>query len=153
MVYARGELWWLRVFHGKYSVICVKSFRYDTICLKEGCWLSYVSIFLVSVTSIYLVYDKVSLQNLHLHFSLQSSLESLTKKNIAMEQDLLTTREDCNGTMNKLQEVELKYLQLQQNIQRCVHMCTVIFLLFFTFWTLYICIEHWLFLCWNAIKL
>eukprot|EP00268_Persea_americana_P060201 TRINITY_DN7465_c0_g1_i4.p1 TRINITY_DN7465_c0_g1~~TRINITY_DN7465_c0_g1_i4.p1 ORF type:complete len:1579 (-),score=282.61 TRINITY_DN7465_c0_g1_i4:597-5333(-) len=48
---------------------------------------------------------------------LKSSLESLTKKNIAMEQDLLATREDCNGTMNKLQEVELKYLQLQQNIQ------------------------------------
>lgn len=79
---------------------------------------------------------------MHLHFSLQSSLESLTKKNIAMEQDLLATREDCNGTMNKLQKVESKYLQLQQNIQRCVHVYGYFSFIFYilnfiySYWTL-----------------
>lgn len=47
---------------------------------------------------------------------LKSSVESLTKQNMTMEQELLATRKDCNETMKKLQEVDSNYLQLQQNL-------------------------------------
>ncbi|KAG1366362.1 hypothetical protein COCNU_13G001520 [Cocos nucifera] len=47
---------------------------------------------------------------------LKSSLESLTKKNLEMEQELLKARECSHDTLDKLQDVESKYLQLRQNL-------------------------------------
>nr|XP_019710669.1 protein OPAQUE1-like [Elaeis guineensis] len=47
---------------------------------------------------------------------LKSSLESLTKKNLEMEQELLKARECSHDTLDKLQDVESKNLQLHQNL-------------------------------------
>lgn len=49
---------------------------------------------------------------------LQSSLESLTKKNLDMEQELLKAQECSHDTLDKLQDVESKYLQLRQNLHK-----------------------------------
>ncbi|KAL5995333.1 hypothetical protein ACLOJK_025391 [Asimina triloba] len=48
----------------------------------------------------------------------RSSVESLTKDNLSMEQELLKARKDCSETIDKLQEVEKKSAQLQQNLLR-----------------------------------
>ncbi|XP_077236357.1 myosin isoform X2 [Tasmannia lanceolata] len=48
---------------------------------------------------------------------LKGSVESLTKEHMEMEHELVKARKDRNDTLEKLQEVESKYLQLQQNLQ------------------------------------
>lgn len=55
----------------------------------------------------------------NIYICMQSSVETLKKEKMELEQELLATRKDCNQTLEKLQEAETKCLQLQQNLQRC----------------------------------
>ncbi|KAG0499461.1 hypothetical protein HPP92_004152 [Vanilla planifolia] len=48
---------------------------------------------------------------------LKCSLESLTKKNLEMEQELMSTRKCSHATADLLQEVEAKCFLLQQNLK------------------------------------
>ncbi|OVA08348.1 IQ motif [Macleaya cordata] len=48
---------------------------------------------------------------------LKSSSESLAKENSAVKLDLIKAQKDSNDTLEKLREVEEKYLHLQQNFQ------------------------------------
>lgn len=56
-------------------------------------------------------------------FSLQSSLESLEKKNSELEFELIKGQKDRKDTLEKLHEVEQKCLQFQQNLQRYCFAC------------------------------
>nr|CAD1838020.1 unnamed protein product [Ananas comosus var. bracteatus] len=48
---------------------------------------------------------------------LKSTLESLSKRNSEMEQELLNARKCSHDTLDKLQDVETRYLQLRQSLQ------------------------------------
>ncbi|KAF8393622.1 hypothetical protein HHK36_021867 [Tetracentron sinense] len=58
---------------------------------------------------------------------LKNSLDSLAKKNSTMELDLVKAGKDNKVAMEKVQEVEEQYSQLQRNLQRC---CFIIWKLF-----------------------
>ncbi|ONK66111.1 uncharacterized protein A4U43_C06F4260 [Asparagus officinalis] len=51
------------------------------------------------------------------NFNLKNSVESLAKKNSDLESDLQKVRNHSNETLKKLQDMETKYVQLQQNLQ------------------------------------
>ncbi|XP_072981787.1 protein OPAQUE1-like [Typha latifolia] len=48
---------------------------------------------------------------------LKAALETLSKENLEMEQELLKARKRSHDTLDKLQDAETKYLQLQENLQ------------------------------------
>lgn len=58
---------------------------------------------------------------------LQSSLDSLEKKNSTLELELIKAQKENNNTIEKLREVEQKCSSLQQNMQRCSFCCPLFF--------------------------
>ena len=47
-------------------------------------------------------------------------MESLAKKNSELENDLQKARKHNIETLEKLQDMEAKHMQLKRNLQRCV---------------------------------
>lgn len=53
-------------------------------------------------------------------------MNSLEKKNLALEKELLNAKTDCNTTLQKLKEAEKRCSELQTSVQRFV--ASVLFL-------------------------
>lgn len=47
-------------------------------------------------------------------------MNSLEKKNLVLEKELLNAKNDCNNTLQKLKEAEKRCSELQTSVQRFV---------------------------------
>lgn len=47
-------------------------------------------------------------------------MNSLEKKNLVLEKELLNAKTDCNNTLQKLKEAEIRCSELQTSVQRFV---------------------------------